>query len=982
MQVRAPAVIGRDAELAVLGRVLHAARAGQGGAAFVVGEAGIGKSRLAAAVADLGYGVGMRLLRGRASSAGPAVPFRSLAEALMSLMRAGVPGYLAELGAYRPILARLIPDLGRPPAREDGQSLAVLAEAVLRLAALAGRGHGCLLVLEDLQDADAETLAVVEYLADNLGHQPAMLLGTVRAEPSPALRLVRSACQRGSGALVELHRLSSGEVRELAASCLGITARDLPEQAAVQLWADSGGIPLLVEELLSGMLDSGLLARDAGAWRVTGPLHTRVPATLARSVSARVSQFGAQRRELLSVAAVLGQRFPLALLQAITGLGSRELLGHLHAEPTAQFVVPDDETPDWYAFRHPMIAEALLTLLMPDERGRLAGRAAAAVEVVFPGLPGEWCQVSAAFRLQAGDPAHAGRLFAEAGRRTMTQGAADSAVMLLDKALGLLVGDEDAQARAEAFAALLYALAEAGMVERAVTSAAELDQAAGLLSRQTRAQLHTRLAWAAAVADQAADGLAQVAIARRLLGPGAAEEDTAPIDVVAAHLMLALPGPDQAKEAEALARSAAAVAERVPLPLAACQAWQLLGALSRSRDPEEATACLERARHLAVLHNLPIENIHALIRLGSDDALRDGSLGRLRQARLEASRAGAITARYQAEACMAQHAILAGDFAAAETLIGQVLPAAARLRLLEIVRYTLTLKATLEAHRCRRREMDAALAELRRWDGGSALLAPRIRGLAQAWCSLLEEDRPRALAEIALALAAEEENPSYLQLTGKYGLNLFLGVLGGTAGWPEYRAITAAPVSQLRWDRQFALLARAVLAGRDGQAPQAAEAAAEAMRASAPYATARHLGLRLVSEAAIADGWGEPAEWLRVAEEYFHASKVPAVASACRALMRRAGVPVARHRQGAEDIPPVFRAAGVTVREYEVLQLLEDRLSNREIAARLHLSPRTVEKHVGSLMVKTGQPNRLALGRLGGRLSREGVNVGKAWPDG
>jgi hypothetical protein len=137
------------------------------------------------------------------------------------------------------------------------------------------------------------------------------------------------------------------------------------------------------------------------------------------------------------------------------------------------------------------------------------------------------------------------------------------------------------------------------------------------------------------------------------------------------------------------------------------------------------------------------------------------------------------------------------------------------------------------------------------------------------------------------------------------------------------------------------------------------------MRVSAPYPTGRHLGLRLVSEAAVADGWGTPVDWLRTAEEHFHECDVPPVASACRALMRRAGAIVAQRRAGAGDIPAALRAAGVTVREYEILLLLSRRLSNREIAARLHLSPRTVEKHVASLIMKTSQPDRIALGELG-----------------
>jgi DNA-binding CsgD family transcriptional regulator len=517
----------------------------------------------------------------------------------------------------------------------------------------------------------------------------------------------------------------------------------------------------------------------------------------------------------------------------------------------------------------------------------------------------------------------------------------------------------------------LYALAEAGLVERAVTSAAEADQFSGLLSPGARAQLHTRLAWAAAVAGRSDEGIAQVGIARRLLGPDAAERDIAPVDVVAAHLALDVPGPGQVQAAERLARRALEAARAEGLPLVTCQAWQLLGALSRSRDPDEATACLERALRVAVDSDLPIEEIHALIRLGNDDALRDGGTARLERARREAARVGAVTSQYQAEASIALQAILRGDFTEAEALIDQVLTSTMRLRLLETIRYTLLLRVILGAHRGRRREMTSALAELRRWEGDHSQHAPRVHGLARAWCALLEENRPLAVRELELAVAAEEQSPTIFQLTGRYGLRVLLRVIDGSADRAEYAAIAAAPVSRLRWDRQFTLFAGAVLAGRAGQQAAAAESVAAALQAGGPYPMARNLGLRLVSEAAVNDGWGTPVQWLRAAEEYFHDGEVTEVASACRAILRRTGVTVAQRRHGAGDIPPALRSAGVTVREYEILRLLAGRLSNREIATRLHLSPRTVEKHVASLLIKTGSPDRIAVGELGAAARRE-----------
>ncbi|MFL6122828.1 ATP-binding protein, partial [Actinophytocola sp.] len=492
MRNRSSIVVGRDRELRVVRDALTAAAAGRGGVIFLIGESGIGKSRLTAAAADRAYETDMVHMRGRGSAIGPMVPFRSLTEALLSLVRANVDLDVTALGPYGPVLARLIPDWGTPTPEQDGSSLVILAEAVLRLTALAGKGRGCLVSLDDLQDADAETLAVVEYLIDNLEAQPTLLLGAIRDEQCPALDLARSAARRGSALLVELDRLDRDGLRALAAACL---SGEVPEPAIDLLWASSAGNPFLIEELLGGIVDGGLILPGQHGWRMADPPPADVPATFARTVARRVAALDPATQRLLSVGAVAGRRFPLAIAQAVTGLPDREILSHLHGETGAQLVHPDEHEPDWYSFQHQLIREAVLTLLAPAERARLASEVADAVEALYPGLPDEWCHTAATLRRDAGTPLPAGRLFAKAGHRALTQGAAHSAVGLLDTAWELLAGGDPAE-RAEALENMVYALAEAGLVERALASVGTLDQVGGLDPRR-RARLHTKLAWVA-----------------------------------------------------------------------------------------------------------------------------------------------------------------------------------------------------------------------------------------------------------------------------------------------------------------------------------------------------------------------------------------------------------------------------------------------------------------------------------------------------
>ena len=138
-------MVGRDAELKELDIALANVRSCVGRAAFVVGEPGIGKSRLTNELSYRAVAMGMRVFRGRGSTIGPMVPFRPLAEGLLSLLRSGESLDHAELAPYRSALGRLVPEWERDGSHSGDLSLVVLAEAVLRLVSRVGRDTGWLL---------------------------------------------------------------------------------------------------------------------------------------------------------------------------------------------------------------------------------------------------------------------------------------------------------------------------------------------------------------------------------------------------------------------------------------------------------------------------------------------------------------------------------------------------------------------------------------------------------------------------------------------------------------------------------------------------------------------------------------------------------------------------------------------------------------------------------------------------------------------
>ncbi|MFI6847868.1 AAA family ATPase [Kitasatospora sp. NBC_00085] len=979
MRTTSSITIGRAAEIGLLCSALAASRQRSGQAVFLLGEAGIGKSRLVGECAYQAYGLGLPVLRGRGSSTLTVTPFRPLIEALSSRFRAAGTPTDPELAPYRPALARLVPEWRSEPAGAAGypETVVELAEALLRLLAVLGRDQCCVLLLEDLHDTDAETVAVLEYLVDNLAGLPVLLVGTLRAEPGPALDLVRAAERRRAATVAELRPLPPADVRAMAAAILETEVAEVPAAALEQLAERGDGCPYLIEELLSDMLSSGALRRAGDGWEVAGDLCTAVPSTIVRSWGRRIDQLDPPVRELLLTAATLGSRFSVATVQLITGHDDRTLFSHLRSASEANVIVPDGAAPDRYAFRHTLTADAVTAALAPAERAAVARRAAREILREDPELSDERRQLVASLLLAGGDRAGAAVHFAEAGRRLLEAGAAGSAVVLLERAHELAGGAE----RAAVTEQLLPALAESGRLDRAFELARTLPSVPApspdtrLPAVERRIELHTRLAWAAVMAERTAEAAAQVAAARALTGAHPRPEQDAALVVVEGHLTL-LPdhhAPDRVSpaETERLARRAAEVAERAGLPVVACQAWQLLALLARERGFDDADACLERMLAVAESHALPVWRVEALLRLGANAFMRTGDGTRLAHAREAAAGLGAIVLTQTLDGLLAMNAVLRGDWPAAREIIDRCLDATARLHNLAAHRYLLLGSATLAAHRGRGREMERELVRFRQAGGEESFLVPLRYGLCRAVGALLAEDRTRARAELAAGLAWELDHPSVFYLAGRHGLHPLLEVVTGAWTRTEFAPATTAPAAGLAWNRQFLLFAEAVLLGREQRPEDAARTLAEARATAAPFPLAHHLALRLTAEAALADGWGEPVAWLRTVEEYFHAAEVQPVAAACRSLLRRAGASVAQHRGGRDAVPARLRTYGVTLREYEVFVLLTDRPGNQQLASRLSISPRTVEKHVANLLAKTGRPDRAALCALAADLCAE-----------
>ncbi|GAA1031304.1 hypothetical protein GCM10009557_26190 [Virgisporangium ochraceum] len=392
-QTLCPVLVGRDEEVGVLADALGRAGEGHGGTVFVVGEAGVGKSRLVRELSERARARQLPVLTGRAVPGGVPAALRPLAEAVLGELRGRGELDAPELRPFRPALGRLVPQWLPAGSGPGVESSVVLGEGLLRLLRFLAGGRGCVLVLEDLHWADPESLAVLEYLTDNLAGERILCLGTVRSEQEGAGRaLVANLVDRRAARVVQVAGLGDEAIVRVARACLGAVA--LPTEVETFLCADADGLPFLVEELLAGLVGAGVLVERNGRWATTAPLWEgrRVPPTFADAVGRRLDGLSDGACDVLRAAAVFGRRFDWSLLPATTGLGEADVVEALREALGVQLLTAEA---DGFRFRHALTRDAVLGGLLPPERASLARSALSAVEHAHPRLPGEWCELAA-----------------------------------------------------------------------------------------------------------------------------------------------------------------------------------------------------------------------------------------------------------------------------------------------------------------------------------------------------------------------------------------------------------------------------------------------------------------------------------------------------------------------------------------------------------------------------------------------------------
>jgi len=954
-------MVGRDAEGRRIGDLLVAARSGRGGVVAVEGEAGLGKSRLVTDAAEQALDRGMPTLFGRAVPGG-AVAFRPLAEALLSHQRSGVAPADAALAPYRAALGRLVPEWWDPAAEGEGSLLAV-AEAAVRVLARFSLEAGLLVVLEDLHWSDPETLTVLEYVVDNLSGCRLALLVTYRPQPAPAASLFRRLAGRGAVDRTDLRALSASDQLTMTAACLGVRREDVPDAIAELMAANAGGLPLVVEDLLAAAVATGALRHGEHGWAPMASLDSLRPMRYAETVHERLAMLSVVERSVVDAGALLGRHFDWTLLGPVLGLGTEQVAAALGTATSIQLLSAGRTG---FSFRHALTRDVVLDELTPPLRAHLCRRAADVLERTRSVDRDEVaCMLAAELRTSAGDRDRAAELLLAGGRAAIGRGALLTAAQLLRRGWRLAATGPHEAALGQT---LLEALSLGGDAQGALELVPDVMPAIELAGASHAAEAHAVLARAAIDAGRFDDARRHLGRARALTQD---VELLARLAALDAHLALASVTGDRLVAAEHLARRAVAAAEAAGLPAVECEALEVVGRCARVRDLAQAEEAFARALAVADEHGLAFWRLRALNELGTVDMFRSVDPSRLEQARLEAARIGALSTASGVDVNLAALYAMLGQYVPALEAATRCEEVARRYRLPTLAA-ALLFQAVVATHEGRFREMQGLVGRAEAAAGDDPDILIGTWSMCRAMRSLLREDRARAHEEFATAAAKVQASPA-LAINPCDGPWLLLRAVADQVDVDDVDAFESTTAVGARWSDLWGGAARAVATGRAGDGAGATTAFMRAMDAAAPMPLFRLVALRLAAEAAVADGWGDPASWLIEADRALAGRGHESIASACRSMLRRSGSGPGRSRRVDATVDAALRRRGVTAREAEVLALVGARMSNREIAERLYLSPRTVEKHVASLLAKTGNTSRTTLGVLGREVENGGT---------
>lgn len=525
-----PTIVGRDAQVAATRRLLEHACDGAGGVALIVGEAGVGKSRLLRAMTGDARSQGFFALHGAAFEAERSIPYAPLLDLVRLLGGSVSPSLVAhilepaaaELVAVFPELRPLLPDATPCASVDPDSDRRRLFHALAQAVGLLARTQPVFLAFEDVHWADDATLDLIFHLArSHASHRVAMALTYRREEVTPRLgRLIADLGRAQLATEVALDRLDRREVDDMLSAIFGERAT-LGDDFAALLHGLTDGNPFFVEETLKALIIAGDLApTDDGGWRARPLERVRVPRTAVEAVRRRLAALTVPARAVASTAAVAGRRFDFELLKTLTNHDESALLALVKELIAAQLVV--EESADRFAFRHALTREAIYVELLARERVALHRQVADTLERVHASSLDAVVEALEYHAWEAGEWTRAADYATRAAGHALALSAPREAIAHLDRAFaaseraGVVVGTALYLARGRANETL-------GEFQRAhedFTAALEMARTSANRGAEWEALHALGLLWAARDYSRAGEYRREALTASRATGTG------------------------------------------------------------------------------------------------------------------------------------------------------------------------------------------------------------------------------------------------------------------------------------------------------------------------------------------------------------------------------------------------------------------------------------------------------------------------------
>ena len=441
--------LGREAEMRALQVARSTANDGRPQALVIVGEAGVGKSRLVDEFASSGEASTWLVYRTDCLSYGVAIGYGPIVNLVKdwleiadsddrSLVKAKVARALAHSGPSRvPLEAGLLAlldaaaDNGPWQQLDPMQKRQAIVDAVKHVIEQQCATRPLLLAFEDLQGIDFESLTVLEALLEELPPVRLLLIATCRPGPHP---LIRNSSVRK----VHLEALPAESAEQLLEIYLG-TSEDL-RTLRRQLVERTGGNPLFIEECISTLQESGAVVGSEGAFRLGDFFQPhQVPGSIQAIIAARIDRLDENDKRVLHAASILGKEFSAFVLQAMIESDEDAFRSAIERLQSSSFLVRVGGREDKkLAFRHPLIHEVTHSSLLSERRRDLNARALAAIQSVHRGELADHVERLARHALAAGLTERAIEYARLSGERAAARAAYVDATEFFRQALALL----------------------------------------------------------------------------------------------------------------------------------------------------------------------------------------------------------------------------------------------------------------------------------------------------------------------------------------------------------------------------------------------------------------------------------------------------------------------------------------------------------------------------------------------------------------